>query len=242
MYTVLEKRDLRLKGINQIFGEKDFANLFSSNVYSIGYNNITLVDAGDGCESNRLAPALKKANLNIQKIINVIITHSHDDHWGGLAELLHIIPLNIMVHKDDLPYYQEQLGHLEGISRSAILGLEDGDIIQAEGHNLKVLHTPGHDSGSICLYDEDCKVLFTGDTVFASGTTGSARSGNTNDLRKSLRRLTTIDVDVILPGHGDIAYTNGREVIRLALERMTWTNRITYNIPYQIKIDTYRKI
>lgn len=186
MYALLEKRDIRLRGINQIFGEQDFANLFSSNVFAIGCNCITLIDSGDGCPSNRLTPAFKKANLNIKNVVNVIVTHSHDDHWGGLPELLCITPLNIIVYKDDISYYNEQLSQLEGFEKSKIVGVKDGDIIETEGHELKVLFTPGHDNGSICLYDEACKTLFTGDTVFASGTTGSSRSGKSKTLEGRL--------------------------------------------------------
>lgn len=110
-------------------------------------------------------------------------------------------------------------------------------MVKAEGRSLRVVHTPGHDAGSICLYDEDCRILFTGDTVFASGTTGSARSGNIDDLRKSLKRLTSMKVDVILPGHGEIAYEKGGEAIRLALERITWNENFPRNLPYHMRRD-----
>jgi len=224
MYIKLKELDPRLRFINLLIGEEYHSNLFSSNVYQIGNNDITLVDAGDGCKSNNVLIALQKLNLDVENITNVIVTHSHDDHWGGLVDLLQVIPLNILVYKDDVEYFIEQLNLIETNQNYEIVGLDDGDIIKTEGYKLRVIYTPGHDSGSICLYDEECKILFSGDTVFATGTTGSARSGSIDELKKSLKRLTTIDIEFLLPGHGDIAYKNANDAIRLALQRLNLTD------------------
>jgi len=240
-YLKLEKRDPRLKSIHLITGEERYSNLFSSNVYLIGDESITLIDAGDGCETNRIAPALQKLHLNIENVVNVVLTHSHDDHWGGLAELLQIIPVTVMVYHEDVAYYQDEIRRLQALHPYRIVGLKEGDIVDAEGHRLTVVHTPGHDDGSICLYDETCKILFSGDSVFASGTTGSARSGNIDDMKKSLKRLATMDVDILLPGHGDIAFENANEAIQLALERLTWSDRAPNNTPYWMRHYTIRR-
>ncbi|MFH0748433.1 MAG: MBL fold metallo-hydrolase [Candidatus Bathyarchaeota archaeon] len=234
---MLEKHDARLRGISLLTGEERHANLFSSNVFVIGNKAITLIDAGDGCEGNRLEPAFQRLNLDIRNIVKVVVTHTHDDHWGGLMELLQTIPLTVLVYSGDIEYYREELSYLKKGNEFKIMGLDEGDLVETENHTLKVLHTPGHDGGSICLYDANCKILFSGDTVFASGTTGSARSGNLNDLKKSLKRLTSIDVDIMLPGHGDIAYEKANEAIKLALERMAWNEGANKNIPSWMKIN-----
>jgi glyoxylase-like metal-dependent hydrolase (beta-lactamase superfamily II) len=222
--------------INIITGEGSHANLFSSNVYSIGKHTISLVDAGEHEEINHLKSVFEHFHGTIEHLSSVIITHSHDDHWEGVKTLLQTVPLQIMVHKDDVSYYRQELNRIDNIKEYSLRGLFDGDIIEAENHRLQVLHTPGHDGGSICLYDAANRILFSGDTVFASGTTGSLRSGNLADLTRSLRRLTTLDVDILLPGHGDIAFKNGNKAIQLALERLTWLDRLPDDAPYWMRI------
>ena len=224
MYTMLERNDPRLKGINLIVGDAYHSNLFSSNIYSIGKKSITIVDAGDSGDSKNIVKAFQELDLNLGDIVNIIITHSHEDHWGSLAELLMIVPFNIMVYKEDINYYEDIIGNPKGIKEHKIVGLVDGDVVHAEGHKLRAIHTPGHDSGSICLYDYDHSILFSGDTVFASGTTGSARSGNIDDLKRSLKLLAAMDIDIMLPGHGNISYEKSNEVIKLAFDRLAWND------------------
>ncbi|UCH36867.1 MAG: MBL fold metallo-hydrolase [Candidatus Bathyarchaeota archaeon] len=236
MFQPLKKLDLRLKSINIITGEGAHANLFSSNDYSIGKRTINLVDAGEQKEIHHLVSVFEQLHLSVDNLTSVIITHSHDDHWEGVKTLLRLVPLQIMVFEDDIPYYQQELKRLNNTLEYHLRGLSDGEFIEVENHRLQVLHTPGHDSGSICLYDATNRILFSGDTVFASGTTGSLRSGNLADLARSLRRLTMLDVDILLPGHGDLALKNGNKAIQLALERLTWLDRLPDDAPYWMKI------
>jgi glyoxylase-like metal-dependent hydrolase (beta-lactamase superfamily II) len=71
---------------------------------------------------------------------------------------------------------------------------------------LEVIHTPGHTSGSVCLYEVNRKLLFTGDTIFARGTLSYiSESGSIGDYINSIGRLGTIKVKEIYPGHGNIS-------------------------------------
>lgn len=73
---------------------------------------------------------------------------------------------------------------------------------------LEIIHTPGHTSGSICIYEVNQNLLFTGDTVFAKGTLSYiSESGSIGDYINSIGRLATMKVKAILPGHGDISKT-----------------------------------
>ncbi|MEM3587502.1 MAG: MBL fold metallo-hydrolase, partial [Candidatus Jordarchaeaceae archaeon] len=97
--------------------------------------------------------------------------------------------------------------------------IHEGEIIKAGTLNLKVLNTPGHTIGSICLYDEDKKVLFSGDTVFSQGSFGRVDfpTGDSRQMVQSLTRLSKLDVEYLLCGHLNIVTQNASDQIRLSL-------------------------
>jgi glyoxylase-like metal-dependent hydrolase (beta-lactamase superfamily II) len=70
---------------------------------------------------------------------------------------------------------------------------------------LKVLHTPGHSLCSICFYSEDKKILICGDLVFEQGVGRTDLPfGNTDELKNSIERISKLDTELLLPGHGAI--------------------------------------
>jgi glyoxylase-like metal-dependent hydrolase (beta-lactamase superfamily II) len=86
--------------------------------------------------------------------------------------------------------------------------LEDDAMIDLGNYQLKVIHTPGHTSGCICLYEPREGLLFTGDTVFAGGTLSEiAGGGNVSDYVNSIQRLSNLKVKEIFPGHGRLSHT-----------------------------------
>ena len=79
-------------------------------------------------------------------------------------------------------------------------------MLELGDYRLRILHTPGHTSGSICLYEPDHRLLFTGDTVMAGGMMGGIfGSGNISDYIATLKRLATLRVDEFYPGHGRLS-------------------------------------
>ena len=92
---------------------------------------------------------------------------------------------------------------------------EEGDKI----HDFEVLLTPGHTLGSICLYDGE--TLISGDTVFAGGGFGRVDlGGDMGDMRRSLERLSKLDIKYLLPGHGP-AVEDGSRHVKMAHEIAT---------------------
>jgi glyoxylase-like metal-dependent hydrolase (beta-lactamase superfamily II) len=84
--------------------------------------------------------------------------------------------------------------------------LENRSLFDLGSHTLEVIHTPGHTSGSICIYEFKTKALFSGDTVFAGGTLSYiAESGSVGDYINSITRLEARKILKIFPGHGDIS-------------------------------------
>jgi glyoxylase-like metal-dependent hydrolase (beta-lactamase superfamily II) len=89
--------------------------------------------------------------------------------------------------------------------------LEDGDEID----DFKVIHTPGHTSGGICLWDGEN--LISGDTIFAGGGVGRMDiGGDYTDMKNSVKKLMELDVKNIYPGHGPMVELNGKEHIKMS--------------------------
>jgi glyoxylase-like metal-dependent hydrolase (beta-lactamase superfamily II) len=96
--------------------------------------------------------------------------------------------------------------------------LKDGDIIEIGQREFKVMNTPGHTAGSICLYDENSGILFSGDTVFPDGAFGRVDfpTGDADALIKSIRTLANLNVKHLFPGHMSAVLNQGKKHIELA--------------------------
>lgn len=192
---------------------------FSSNVYVILGRGITLVDTGFGDKANRILPRLKQINAKPSDIVTVVITHGHSDHIGGLAEIAENASPTVMARER----IARDLANKLGLEFSELC---DGDRVSINGE-VEVLHTPGHSAGSICIYDGKRYILFTGDTVLADGWFGRTDlpTGSYEDIVRSLRRLQGYNVEMVLPGHGDVVRKGGQKCIKKAYERAskrTW--------------------
>jgi hydroxyacylglutathione hydrolase len=165
-----------------------------------------VVDPGD--DIPRILALLAKHNLIVKQIL---ITHAHIDHIAGAHRLKQITGAPILYHKHDLAQIKimdEQATWL-GIPTPTVSApddtLDDGKIISITGLTGKILHTPGHTEGSVCLYLPDHTLLLAGDTLFA-GSVGRTDfpGGNTEKLLASIhdRLLTLPDEVTVIPGHG----------------------------------------
>ncbi|MHC4543398.1 MAG: MBL fold metallo-hydrolase [Planctomycetota bacterium] len=163
-----------------------------------------------GLQAGRLVKFLKQNSLNP---VAVVLTHGHPDHAAGVAALRQGFPdIKVCIHKldaDMLTGQQSNFGLLMGGASDTVPAdvlLEDQDLIEQAGIKLKVLHTPGHTSGGICLYSEDEGIGFTDDTLFADSVGRTDLGGNMTQLIKSIReKLFTLPDDTnIYPGHGPI--------------------------------------
>lgn len=98
--------------------------------------------------------------------------------------------------------------------------LRDGEIIDLGEHRLRVIDTPGHTSGSISLYDEVTKSLFSGDTLFQMGVGRTDfPTGSYEELAGSLIKLSNIEIKSLYPGHGNIS-EHGDRMVRYGLDMM----------------------
>ncbi len=177
------------------------------NCYIVGdkeKNEWAVIDPGGDPE--KILGVIKEKNVRVKFIIN---THGHPDHTGADSKIKQETGAPIYIHKADATFTTgifNQLARLTGINGSSFKPdhfLEDGDTLSLGDISLKVLHTPGHTRGGICLFFNN--VLFCGDTLFA-GSIGRTDlpGGSLPTLLKSIReKLFSLPDDVVVyPGHG----------------------------------------
>ena len=141
---------------------------------------------------------IDKESLKIKYIVN---THGHADHVNGDGVIQKKYPVSICIHKLDSSFLES----VEKPGAPEPLLLKDGDVIKFGEIALKVLHTPGHTMGCICLIGE--KIMFSGDTLFAGsiGRTDFVES-SPSDMAVSLQKLMDLpDGLLVYPGHGGVS-------------------------------------
>ncbi len=169
-----------------------------------------------GGDVDRILSALKKNQLSLTAIIN---THGHFDHVGGNKALKAATGADLMIHKGDAPMLA-QLGRAAAAwglqaedSPRPDRFLEDGDILTFGSLEFKVIHTPGHSPGGICLYEKNAGALFVGDTLFAGSIGRTDLPGGDYDtlITHIQKKLFTLPDDTkVYNGHMEPT-TIGRE-------------------------------
>ncbi len=182
-------------------------NIYSCNSYLVlgAWNRIgdinTLIDSGvDGYVVN----AIDKMHTGLGKnpVDQVILTHTHFDHCGGL---------------DLIDERYSAAVYAYNRLNEDIRPLADGDILPVADTSFEVIHTPGHSNDSICLYCEEERVLFSGDTPIKIRTSGGSY---TEAYVKSLENLVRRKIDIVYPGHDVPLIGNVREILMNTLRNV----------------------
>jgi glyoxylase-like metal-dependent hydrolase (beta-lactamase superfamily II) len=166
-----------------------------NNVWLVGDDReVVVIDAAH--DPDAIADAVGDRRLTA-----IVSTHAHDDHIDAAAELADRTGAPILLHPDD-----RVLWRMTYPDREPDRALADGDELTVAGTTLRVLHTPGHSPGAVCLYAPELGTVFTGDTLFNGGPGATGRSYSDFGLIiDSIRdRLLTLPPEtVVRTGHGD---------------------------------------
>jgi len=208
---IMAKDDLIIELQPDIFRLKGEGSSSHSYLIRGDYKNV-LIDSGVDKNSSKLQKSLLTLGLKIRDIDIVINTHEHFDHIGAnryfqdysLIAAHRFAATKITVEDRYVTMYKS--GDLNGPSLRVHLWLESKSRFNLGNYSLNIIHTPGHTSGSICIYEPVRKILFTGDTVFAGGTLSYiGESGSVGDYIDSISHLATRKINELYPGHGKIS-------------------------------------
>lgn len=177
---------------------------------------LTLIDAGLQGSRRRLERYLRGIGRSIDELDRVICTHAHPDHIGGVREIVRGTSALVLMHPADIDMVSMGLREaMRTRSPSDVIAaftrgpedavpVADGDEIAAFG-GLRVVHTPGHTPGSICLHAPRHRLVFTGDVLqVVRGRVTYASTFFSRDIalaRSSLSRLAELDVGTIAFSH-----------------------------------------
>lgn len=213
-----------LKRIQKNVGKIEEVNTYI--VQDQGTKETMLIDPAYDIEE--IEEMLKAINAKLKYIV---LTHCHGDHIGGAEKIKNLFGGKILIHIDD-----DNGLHDVNINMSVYIGigevildadsrLNDNDLLHIGNMEFKVIHTPGHTRGSICLYQEKEKLLFSGDTLFRGywGRTDLPTSNFEQIMSSITNKLMKLPDDTIVyPGHGKSTMIKDEKSIYLELKAKTF--------------------
>jgi glyoxylase-like metal-dependent hydrolase (beta-lactamase superfamily II) len=183
---------VRTAGIFSLDGQ-DFE--VENNIWLIGNDtSVVIIDA-----AHDAAPIA--AAVGDRRVRMILATHGHNDHINAAVDLAARVAAPVALHPDD-----KMLWDVVHPDRAPDLALDDGQEIDFGGQHLRVLHTPGHSPGGVCVYVQDEGVVFSGDTLFQGGpgATGRSYSDYPTILESIRTKLFTLPAGTVVhTGHGD---------------------------------------
>ncbi|MEZ4296939.1 MAG: MBL fold metallo-hydrolase [Polyangiaceae bacterium] len=180
-----------------------------TNSYALGGADVVLVEPATPHDDERaewLAWARSLVSRG-RRLVALIATHHHPDHVGGAAFLSSQLGVPLWAHAATIARLAEPSAPAGAEGAVFERTLSDGDLLDLAGptpQRWRVLHTPGHAPGHVCLFEETTGSLVAGDMVASAGTILiEPRDGDMAEYLAQLDRLASLGARVALPAHGD---------------------------------------
>lgn len=209
-----------------------YGRSYDSNIYVVTGKLPTIIDCGTGLNQKYVESKIHEI-VNSKDILQIILTHEHFDHCGGLKKIYEVCNKNVKIFAHSLASQKIEKGQsdfanfLGGIMPKMPIDIKfkDKEKIKIGDEKFLIIHTPGHTPGCICLYSQESKTLFSGDTVFAYGSFGryDFPGGNHYDLKESIQKLSKFDIKNLYPGHEKIVEGDGNLHLKKSLENINYT-------------------
>ena len=200
-------------------------------------NNLTLIDTGYPGQIEYIKSELEKDGLNINNIKTIILTHHDIDHMGNVKSILNLLAdIEVITFEDEAGYingskiankvelmekmldkmdergkqfYNMFKSFYENNKVKVSKTVKSGDVIN-KGESIKVIATPGHTSGHMCLYIDKYKLLIAGDLLVLNDgniTTTSKELNYDNDMYlQSVNKIKNLELETIICFHGGVVY------------------------------------
>ena len=179
------------------------------NSFFIGGDLPVIVDPGHQHLVKSLITLMEKDGNRFEDVRVIIATHGHPDHLEAIQTFARA-GVQVAMHEDEWKFLREvggQFYRAMGVEMPDLkisFFLREGEL-KLGSKTFQVIHTPGHSPGSISLYWPEKKALFTGDVVFPMGVGRTDFPGGDGGLlRDSIERLSRLDAEYLLSGHGEV--------------------------------------
>ncbi|OPY80121.1 MAG: putative metallo-hydrolase [Syntrophorhabdus sp. PtaU1.Bin153] len=180
----------------------------------------TLIDPGHAHLFNHVADGMAQDGKTVERIKLIICTHGHPDHIEALDRFDNGVLKAIS--REDYRYLGEEGKELFLMTGCQMpkkpfkLFLTEGRV-KLGGKTFRIIPTPGHSPGSICLYWEEKKLLVSGDTVFYMGMGRTDLPGGDMEmLGRSIEQISKLTIEYLVPGHGELL--KGEETVNRNFE------------------------
>ena len=181
----------------------------NSNSFLIGGEMPAIIDPGHQHLVKNLIKLMEKDDNRFEDVRLIIATHGHPDHLEAIQTFARG-GVQVAIHEEEWKFLQEIGGQfyramgMEMPELKVSFFLKEGEL-KLGSRTFQVIHTPGHSPGSISLYWPEKKALFTGDVVFPMGVGRTDFPGGDGGLlRDSIERLSQLDAEYLLSGHGEV--------------------------------------
>lgn len=189
------------------------------NTYLIDGSKKIIIDPGHSHLFRQVDYELARLFIKVDDIDVVIVTHGHPDHFEAAVSFPDTA--KFAMGSDEYTLIKQVLGNYMEIPEPDFF-LQEGDVTIGD-ETFQIIPTPGHTPGEICIYWPDKKTLFTGDVVFREsiGRT-DLPGGDGAKLKNSIKNLALLDVEHLMPGHGEVI--SGKDTVEKNFELIerTW--------------------